>query len=241
MAVFILVETFRNPGEPSKEGIRVRPVDGQPYPPSMRVSCSTYWRDKFPLGSKFKFSVVEERRGGVPFLRVVGNPPWLPIEEETTAGKSLKRTPRTSSTKRRKVGTSAALLLSEVYPGEIDEEGEGTFEGAKKSVVVNVFERDRAARLKCIQHHGAVCIVCKIDFSAVYGRLGAGFIHVHHIRPLGEIREEYELDPIKDLRPVCPNCHSMLHRRRPALSIEYLRGILVKRSHTRVEMKSKSK
>ena len=34
------------------------------------------------------------------------------------------------------------------------------------------------------------------------------------------------MDPIKDLRPVCPNCHAMLHRAVPALSIDDIRGRL---------------
>ncbi|AUL13849.1 hypothetical protein B7P02_02620 [Bordetella bronchiseptica] len=36
----------------------------------------------------------------------------------------------------------------------------------------------------------------------------------------------YELDPVRGLRPVCPNCHAMLHRRTPVLSIEALQEIL---------------
>jgi 5-methylcytosine-specific restriction protein A len=56
--------------------------------------------------------------------------------------------------------------------------------------------------------------------------LGEGFIHVHHLKPLAQIGEQYELDPINDLRPVCPNCHAMLHRASPALSIDALRALI---------------
>jgi predicted HNH restriction endonuclease len=51
-------------------------------------------------------------------------------------------------------------------------------------------------------------------------------MHVHHIRELASIGEEYEVDPIVDLRPVCPICHAMLHTKRPALPVEELRRIL---------------
>ena len=51
-------------------------------------------------------------------------------------------------------------------------------------------------------------------------------IHVHHLRPLAAQGTEYELDPIEDLRPACPNCHAMLHARPDALSIEELRALL---------------
>nr|WP_302504622.1 HNH endonuclease [Geoalkalibacter halelectricus] len=49
---------------------------------------------------------------------------------------------------------------------------------------------------------------------------------MHHIVPLSEIRKGYLVDPINDLRPVCPNCHSMLHRQRPPYTIEQLKGMI---------------
>lgn len=95
-------------------------------------------------------------------------------------------------------------------------------EGAVKQITVNSYERNHAARQKCIEHYGAVCVVCGFSFKAVYGDIGEGFIHVHHLKPLAEVGESYELDPIADLRPVCPNCHAMLHRKTPPFSIEEL-------------------
>ena len=92
------------------------------------------------------------------------------------------------------------------------ETAEGYYEGALRKVYVNRYERDQEARKKCIEVHGCKCSVCGIDFEKMYGELGRGFIHVHHIVPISTIGEEYKIDPIKDLVPVCPNCHSMLHR-----------------------------
>ncbi|RYZ82701.1 MAG: restriction endonuclease [Proteobacteria bacterium] len=97
------------------------------------------------------------------------------------------------------------------------------YEGAMKKVAVNVYERDKQARTKCIEHYGAVCVVCNFDFHNVYGSLGTGFIHVHHLKPLSEIKKGYSVDPIADLRPVCPNCHAMIHRVSPALDVAVLR------------------
>ncbi len=88
------------------------------------------------------------------------------------------------------------------------------FEGAVTSVEVNKYERDRTARAICIEHYGAKCQACGMDFESFYGEIGRGFIHVHHIVPISTIGAEYEVDPINDLRPVCPNCHAMLHRDR---------------------------
>jgi predicted HNH restriction endonuclease len=100
-------------------------------------------------------------------------------------------------------------------------------EGAKKTIVVNAYERDPAARAKCLQKYGTRCCVCTIDLGEIYGDLGRGYIHVHHLRPIAARGGTYRLDPIKDLRPVCPNCHAMLHRRDPILSPEELKNIMV--------------
>lgn len=111
-------------------------------------------------------------------------------------------------------------------PNEIVEET--VFEGAKKTIVVNVYERDASARRKCIAYWGCTCMICGFDFAARYGELGAGFIHVHHLTPLAEIGAQYELNPVTDLRPVCPNCHAMLHAGDDTLGIEALREIMIR-------------
>ncbi|RYD85657.1 MAG: DUF3427 domain-containing protein [Verrucomicrobiaceae bacterium] len=98
-------------------------------------------------------------------------------------------------------------------------------EGTVHQIMVNAYERNNAARRTCIAHWGTNCAVCNFDFGETYGPRGEGFIHVHHLRPLVEIGETYEVDPITDLRPVCPNCHAMLHRGE-LLSIEELQELL---------------
>ena len=96
-------------------------------------------------------------------------------------------------------------------------------EGASKQVSINTYERNARARDKCIQHHGYKCSVCEFSFEDMYGDMGVNYIHVHHIIPVSELKQEYELDPVKDLAPVCPNCHSIIHRFKPALSIKELK------------------
>jgi predicted HNH restriction endonuclease len=96
-------------------------------------------------------------------------------------------------------------------------------------VTVNDYERNRAARQACIAHYGCRCLPCGFDFEMFYGELGREFIHVHHIRPLSTVDHEYEVDPVQDLRPVCPNCHAMLHRREPPLRIEELARLIAER------------
>jgi hypothetical protein len=97
-------------------------------------------------------------------------------------------------------------------------------EGGRRDVIQSRIERSGPAREACIAAHGLKCAVCGFDFAAVYGDLGAGFIHVHHCKPVS--LEERPVDPVAEMRPLCPNCHAMVHRQDPPLSIERLRSIL---------------
>ena len=99
-------------------------------------------------------------------------------------------------------------------------------EGKKKTITVNAYERNSVARNMCISHYGALCSVCGIDFEKVYGKIGKGFIHVHHVVELSSVKKEYKVQPINDLRTVCPNCHAMLHQKKPAYTIEELRNLI---------------
>ncbi len=116
-----------------------------------------------------------------------------------------------------------------IFPDEIDV-SETYSEGSTRQILVNTYERDPKARQKCIEHYGLNCSVCDFNFGKTFGKIGEGFIHVHHLRPISEIGEEYEIDPIKDLCPVCPNCHAMIHRSSSLLSIEELKKIIQEQS-----------
>lgn len=114
----------------------------------------------------------------------------------------------------------------ELYPEEVANPTQ-YIEGATKTVSVVVYERSPAARAACIAHYGYRCSVCGFDFEHTYGQIGQGFIHVHHLRTLSALAETYVVDPVRDLRPICPNCHAMIHRSNPPMTIEVLRGHLV--------------
>jgi len=100
-------------------------------------------------------------------------------------------------------------------------------EGLTKKISVNIYERNPIARKRCIEHFGAKCKVCEFDFEKEFGAIGKGFIHVHHLVDIATIGKEYEVDFMKDLIPVCPNCHAMLHRKKPAFSIDELKELLM--------------
>ena len=97
------------------------------------------------------------------------------------------------------------------------------WEGAVSQITVNAYERNPRARKACISHFGCKCRVCGFDFEKQFGDIGKGFIHVHHVKPISEIDAEYQIDPINDLAPVCPNCHAMLHWHSPPFSCDELR------------------
>lgn len=115
--------------------------------------------------------------------------------------------------------------LSEEIPADFQEI---LIEGAKRIITVNSYERNNRARQLCIRYYGLKCQVCDFDFEKTYGEIGKDFIHVHHLIKVADIGEKYEVDPIKHLRPVCPNCHAMLHRQEPPLTIEELKEKLNK-------------
>lgn len=118
-------------------------------------------------------------------------------------------------------------LPTEVLPFE---ESKLYEEGKVTEVFVNRYERNQKARRKCIKHYGAVCQGCGLDFGSFYGTIAQGFIHVHHIIPLAEIGKSYLVDPIKDLVPLCANCHSVVHLTKPMLTIEELKKLTKKSS-----------
>ena len=118
------------------------------------------------------------------------------------------------------------------FPDEIDENA-SLPEGGKRQVTVNRYERNQKARDLCIKKYKAKCCICSFSFGDTYGEIAKGFIHVHHVKPLSEIRTQYTVDPVKDLRPVCPNCHAIIHcKGEPAFSIEEVKAFLRRRGHT---------
>ncbi|VVB69382.1 Uncharacterised protein [uncultured archaeon] len=98
-------------------------------------------------------------------------------------------------------------------PEEIDVKTGNTpiYEGAVSKVSVNAYERSSIARETCLNYYGYKCSACGVILSDIYGEIAQRHIHVHHLKQLSEINSEYQIDPIADLRPVCPTCHSIIH------------------------------
>ncbi len=110
-----------------------------------------------------------------------------------------------------------------IYPDEV---GGDLFEGAQKKVIVNTYERNLEAREECLKEKGYNCSICDLNFEDRYGDIGKNFIHVHHLKQISDIKKGYKVNPVKDLIPVCPNCHAMLHKRNPPYTITELKDII---------------
>lgn len=200
-----------------------------------------YWAHRFLAAVRNKGGVATARRmlkprnadqrKGLDTL-IEANRPELSVEYVVLQEKFRKLfTPDELTTAEERLSEfrkTAKVIASEreyLYPDDL-EPGKKYVEGAKKQIRVNAYERNSKARKVCLNKYGYKCLVCDFDFESRYGELGEQFIHVHHIKPLSLTDGKYNLDPIKDLRPVCPNCHAMLHRGAKVLSIEDLRKLL---------------
>jgi len=103
-------------------------------------------------------------------------------------------------------------------------------EGTTVQITRNIRERDPKARAKCVAHYSRLgrikCLACELDFVDRYNEIGRRFIHIHHLDPIAEAKGCRLVTPEIDLVPVCPNCHSIIHRRKPMLSIREVRHLL---------------
>tara|TARA_R110002074_G_scaffold98545_1_gene213305 strand:+ start:192 stop:1049 length:858 start_codon:yes stop_codon:yes gene_type:complete len=125
----------------------------------------------------------------------------------------------------------AAAIIA-ILPLDDNEEGiptdyqRGFPEGASTQVAVNRYERDRRNRAAAIAIHGTSCKGCGMSFFERYGGIALGFIEIHHIVPVSRMTPGYTVNPITDLVPLCSNCHSVVHRQDPPMSVENLQQLL---------------
>jgi len=101
-------------------------------------------------------------------------------------------------------------------------------EGRRLSKERKLFQRNPKLANDAKAKYGYKCTVCEFNFEEKYGEVGANYIECHHLNPLSE-RDELEISSkttLDDVRVVCSNCHRMIHRRRPALSIEELKTMI---------------
>jgi 5-methylcytosine-specific restriction protein A len=101
----------------------------------------------------------------------------------------------------------------------------GKEEGSMYGELIRKYERSRYNRALCLKYYGFMCRGCGDLLEEKYGPVGANVIHVHHLVPVSAMKGSYQLNPIKDLIPLCPNCHNIVHRSNPPMDISDLRKI----------------
>ena len=92
-----------------------------------------------------------------------------PSSRDSSQGKTSHKKTGGGSGRHEGYGNGVDILL----PEEISET-EGSYEGARRQISVNTYERDRTARDKCLQHYGTRCAVCEKDMSEIYGPEAGG-------------------------------------------------------------------
>jgi hypothetical protein len=83
--------------------------------------------------------------------------------------------------------------------------------------------RFRLGRLKCI--------ACGFAFEQRYGPIGADFIEMHHESPVAALRGRSAVTP-EQLKPLCANCHRIVHRQQPMLTITQLKRTIAQGRRT---------
>lgn len=171
--------------------------------------CRVLFGDLLSEETKTKTAAAKSRRYGA-FFNINGHFKRSSVVRGEVADRNRPRTKMKKST----------YVAEEVDPAD------GPFpEGTLRRITVNAIERNGRARTACIQQQGTTCCICGFDFGKEFGPEAKGYIHVHHVRPLAEIEGPYEIDPQKDLRPVCPNCHAVLHLKGVHRAIEEVKSM----------------
>jgi 5-methylcytosine-specific restriction enzyme A len=181
----------REPGQAPAQGELLHRLKAESEPPEPSVLIA--FDALLPLGEQVPYDVLHEGAPGIPWdvlpdsgLHV------LPTVEATVRGLW------------REFGPLPGPDPTQPVPGSYPQD-------AVVWVLVNRYERDEDARRACLARHGTSCAACGFSFELKYGEAGMDSIQVHHLVPVVQLGAGYELDPITDLVPLCPNCHAVAH------------------------------
>jgi hypothetical protein len=195
-------------------------------PPYYRIELEGYEPFAAPLpvsvllqeyGEEIRHDALENRPKHYPFAKY-GDTVRL------AQGMYLSRcTPALYDMFRRALGIQEAATTA---PNEDSELHFEYTESRRRSSERYFFARNPQLTEAVKRNYGFRCQVCRFDFAAKYGELGYGYIEAHHLNPLSERPELEWTDELRtsvdDVTVLCANCHRMIHRRRPALSLKEL-------------------
>lgn len=99
-------------------------------------------------------------------------------------------------------------------------------EGEEQIREIRYLRRNPGLRDAAIAEYGFTCAACKISLSDVYGDVAKDIIDVHHLKPISLRKGPGEIS-LDDVRPLCPNCHRVAHKRWPEpYSVEEIKAFL---------------
>jgi 5-methylcytosine-specific restriction endonuclease McrA len=175
---------------------------------------------KHRYGDEIRREIVEDRPRHYPFQTYGVREP-IRIQQGLYMGRC---TARLYAVLRQALALEEPMLTDVSAPAERHEE---YAEGVRAARERYFFSRNASLTTRAKEHYGPTCRGCGFVFEAGYGELGRGYIECHHLDPLSERSEEEWTEGIRsrleDVAVLCSNCHRMIHRRRPALSLEELR------------------
>lgn len=122
-------------------------------------------------------------------------------------------------------------ILEDSFENDIADYADySALEGFTKIVVHKIRERNKRIIQfkKAAAKNNLRCEICGFSFLEKYGEIGQNFIEVHHTNPVSEMQPD-EKTRLEDLILVCSNCHSIIHSRRPCLTIEEIKSVIKNR------------
>ncbi len=210
-------------------------VSAEPPSPGVWAGMSPYYRLELegyePFAAPVPVSVLLQEYGGeIRHDSLQNRPKHYPFAKygdtvRLTQGMYLSRcTPVLYDVFRRALGIQEAATDSPDKAADVHAE---YTESRRRSSEKYFFARTAHLTAAAKQHYGFQCQACGFDFAAKYGELGNGYIEAHHLDPLSERPELEWTDELQtsvgDVTVLCANCHRMIHRRRPALSLDELK------------------
>ncbi len=124
----------------------------------------------------------------------------------------------------------AISCLKEIISDRMEvEEALAFSEGALRYVTHLKRERNSQlvseAKRKARRDGKLYCAVCRFSFEERYGELGRDYIECHHTIPISTLAPNANTR-IEDIALLCANCHRMVHRYKPWLSMAELSQVL---------------
>lgn len=121
-----------------------------------------------------------------------------------------------------------AVMASDLFANALDIRNTSVREGKRIVRELSFIKRNATVVANAKMLNGYVCEACDFDFAEVYGTIGEGFIEAHHLNPLAERNGIDKKTTVNDFAMLCSNCHKMVHRHEPVLSVRQLRAMLKK-------------